>query len=140
MFEQYRALGGDVELVAYGTFGKDAHQFLAYPEAMSIWIPRVDTFLKRIGLPHVAVQPQVLPALYPSPTGYAAVDDVAAVPFLSDGGRQTYRAFLTQEMSREFVLSPDGTAGVAWRLRPVGTRAWSVFEEWQDLSALCHRR
>jgi len=109
MFDQYHAKGGDVELVAYGTFGKDAHSFLAYPEATAIWMPRVDTFLKRIGMPYAVIEPQVLPAAYPLPTRFAAVDDVTAVPFLDDNGRKGYRVFLTKEMPRVCVISPDGT-------------------------------
>lgn len=59
MFDAYQANGGKGELVAYGRFGKDAHMFLASPDALSIWAPKMDAFLSAQGLPTGIVQPQL---------------------------------------------------------------------------------
>ena len=53
-----------------------------YPEGMAIWVPKVDSFLARVGLPNHPVNPEYLPSPVPPPTHYAAVDDVDAVPYL----------------------------------------------------------
>lgn len=41
-------------------------------------------------------------------TGFAQVDDVAAVPYLTEGGRARYREFLAQPSPRAFIICPDG--------------------------------
>jgi hypothetical protein len=51
-----------------------------------------------------------LPLPTPGPTHFAALDDVDAVPYLNETGRETYRKFLSEPMPRAFVFSPDATA------------------------------
>jgi dienelactone hydrolase len=109
MYEHYTAAGGQAELVAYGNFMKDSHNFLGSVTALSIWIPRMDAFLLRIGLPNKNVYPELLPAFYPAPTHFAAIDDVNAIPLLNDKGRQSYKQFLSREMPRVFAIAQDGT-------------------------------
>ena len=110
MYDGYRAAGGRAELVAYGKFMQDSHNLLGFPEGLAIWVPRVDAFLARLGLPATLLHPEYLPAPFPAATGYAAIDDVYAVPWLSDRGRELYRRFLTEPKPRAFVLSPGGAA------------------------------
>jgi dienelactone hydrolase len=102
MHRRYTAAGGPAELVAYGRFMNDAHKLLGMVEGLPIWIPKLDAFLN--------LRPELMPAPYPAPSQFAAVDDVSAVPLISEEGRQTYRAFLTKDMPRVFVIAPDGTA------------------------------
>jgi hypothetical protein len=109
MFDTYQANGGKGELVAYGNFTLDAHTFLGYPEALSIWAPKIDAFLSTQGLPTKVLQPELLPAAYPPPSGVARVEDVDAVPFLNDAGRNSYRQFLKEVMPRVFVIARDGS-------------------------------
>jgi dienelactone hydrolase len=111
MFERYTAAGGRAELVAYGPFMADSHNMLGYPEGLRIWAPKVDAFLATLGLPNRITNPEYLPTDFPPPTQFAAVDDVDAVPYLTDAGRQAYRKFLADPMPKVFVFSPTGLAG-----------------------------
>lgn len=108
MYDSYNGPGHEVELVAYGNFQKDAHNFLGHIEALPIWTPRVDAFLKRIGLPGTSLYPKYLPPAYPVPTGFATVDDAAAVPLIPESERANYRSFLLREMPRVFVIATSG--------------------------------
>lgn len=111
MHERYTAWGGQAQLVAFGSFMKDSHALLAYPEGLSIWVPRVDEFLKNLGLPASITHPEYLPHEFPEPSGYASVDDVAAVPYLDERGREFYKKFLERPMPRAYVISSFGYAG-----------------------------
>lgn len=114
MYARYTAEGGQAELVAYGRFLDDAHMMLGHPEGLPIWVPRVDAFLSRIGLPAKPIFPGYLPTPLPPPTHYAAIDDVAAIPYLSALGRARYAAdFLHRPFPRVFVVAPDGAAVIA---------------------------
>lgn len=42
-------------------------------------------------------------------TGFAQINDVAAVPYLTDRGRIGYREFLTHPTPRAFVICTDGS-------------------------------
>ncbi len=111
MFDRYTAAGGRAELVAYGRFMTDSHNLLGYPEGLRIWAPKVDIFLTKVGLPSKVVHPEYLPADFPPPTNFAAVDDVDAVPYLTEEGRKSYQKFLSDPMPKVFVLSATGLAG-----------------------------
>ncbi|SDO94169.1 hypothetical protein SAMN05216303_102747 [Rhodoferax sp. OV413] len=51
-------------------------------------------------------------------TGYAKIDDVDAIPFLNDNGRQSYRNWLTKGTPRAFAISPTGTLAASFGLKP----------------------
>jgi dienelactone hydrolase len=104
-FSAYTTTGGQADLVAYGAFGDNAHNFLGSGEALRIWTPKVDAFLAQIGLPSREVFPEYMPARPPRVTGYAGIDDVDAVPYLNDAGRAFYRTFLEKPFPRAFVVS-----------------------------------
>jgi dienelactone hydrolase len=110
MFDAYQAHGGRGELVAYGNFVHDAHYFLALPEGASIWGPRMDAFLAAQGLPTKLIQPEIQTAQYPPPSGFAKVEDIDAVPFLKEAGREGYRQFLKEDIPRVFVIARGGFA------------------------------
>lgn len=110
MHANYTSVGGKARLVAYGRFMSDSHNLLGFPEGLRIWAPEVDAFLGQLGLPNRVVHPEFLPMDFPPATGFAALDDVQAVPYLSDAGRQTYRKFLADPMPRVFVFSRTGLA------------------------------
>jgi hypothetical protein len=111
MHQGYTSWGGRAELVAFGTFMKDAHALLAYPEGLKIWAPRVDRFLENIGLPAMVSNPQYLPHEFPEASGYAAIEDVAAVPYLDERGREFYKKFLERPLPRVYVISRFGYVG-----------------------------
>jgi dienelactone hydrolase len=87
MYDRYVGNGGRAELVDLGVVMKDSHNFLAYPEALELWTPKLDSFLARNGMPNTPVNPGYMPTPFPPATQFAAVTDTAAVPYLTDKGR-----------------------------------------------------
>jgi dienelactone hydrolase len=108
MYDSYVAAWGPAELVAYGKFMTDSHNMLGHQEGLDIWTPKVDAFLRKVGLPSKLVHPEYLPTPFPPPTNYAAVTDIDAVPYLNDKGRKTYLKFLSDPKPKVFVFSPTG--------------------------------
>jgi hypothetical protein len=94
MFDRYTSAGGRAELIANGPFMSNSHDLLGFPKGLRIWAPRVDAFLAKLGLPSEVTHLEHPPAEFPPPSNFAAPDDVAAVPYLTDEGRETYRKFL----------------------------------------------
>lgn len=75
------------------------------------------------GLP--AIQPQAQPVIAPvAPvvpliaTGFANINDIDAIPYLSDRGREAYREYLGRPTPKAFALSPSGNWFSAWTLVP----------------------
>ncbi len=115
MFEHYKAEGAPAELVAYGTFGTNSHNLLGSGEGLSLWVSKLDAFLARVNLPSTLVHPEYLPMPAPSPSHYAALDDVQAVPYLGvmgDKGAAYYQRFLEKPLPRALAIGLRG-AGVA---------------------------
>jgi dienelactone hydrolase len=108
MYERYNSSGGHADLVDIGTFMQNSHNFLALPESQPLWVPKVDSFLLRIGMPSAPVNPRYMPAPFPPATSFAAIDDVAAVPYLNDKGRDFYRKFLAVPFPRAVVITEAG--------------------------------
>lgn len=118
MHESYVAAGGPARLVAFGTFGSDAHGLFGSRAGTAIWQPELVKFLAEVGLPHepdaaqarfVAVPP--MPA--PPATGFAAIDDAAKLPYLRDTGHAGYATFLARGLPRAFAIAPNGAWGWA---------------------------
>jgi dienelactone hydrolase len=110
MYDAYTSNGGQAQIVDVGVIMRSSHNFLAYPEVLPLWTARIDAFLAGIGMPHTEVNPGDLPLAFPPASGFAAVTDVTAVPYLSDRGRDLYRAFLDLPFPRAFVISATGEA------------------------------
>jgi len=121
MFEAYIAHGARANMVDFGAYKNDAHRLVGDRDGVSIWWPRVKAFLTEVDMP-VAVQYQVSEPHIPSPSGYATVDAVTAVPFVDDKGREAYRNFLGQYSSRAFAVSDSG----AWSWAEGGDDPMSV--------------
>jgi hypothetical protein len=51
-------------------------------------------------------------------TGFANINDIDAIPYLSDKGRQAYREYLGRPTPKAFALSPSGNWFSAWTLVP----------------------
>ena len=51
-------------------------------------------------------------------SGFASVEDVDAIPFLNDRGRQGYRDWLRRNTPRAFAISDDGHWSSTWGVRP----------------------
>lgn len=117
MHDAYVRAGGNAKLVAYGQFKNDAHGMSASWEGVKIWWPETEKFLKSVGMPTEEVI-ALGDDMRSQKTGYATVDNVDAVPYLSEAGREAYRAFLTKATPRAFAISPSG--------------AWSWAEDGDD--------
>jgi dienelactone hydrolase len=118
MLERYATAGGNAKMVAFGTFGSDAHGLFAARAGSRIWQPEMTSFLRSVGLP-ADVQDafarygvsSTLPV--PPPTDFAAVTDEARVPFVREAGRSGYARFLQQPWPRAFAIAPNGAWGWA---------------------------
>jgi hypothetical protein len=89
-------------------------------------------------LPPQILPPQVLPPQIPPPhapvagsapsapasplprlaSGFARIDDIDAIPYLSDRGREAYRNWLNLPTPRAFAIAPNGTFSFTSGLRP----------------------
>ncbi len=109
---RYAAGGGNVRLVAFGRFGRDAHGLFSSRAGLPIWVPEVERFLDSIGLPsRPAVE--VANSSRPRASGFAKLEDIQAVPHLRDAGRKGYATFLQQGLPRAFAVGPSGSWGWA---------------------------
>ena len=112
MHAAFTAAGGKARLVAFGAFKKDAHGLLGNRDGATVWLPEVERFLAQLGMP----TREVVALADPPPqrrTNYAALDDVSAVPYLPERGREQYREFLKRATPRAFAISPAGAWGWA---------------------------
>jgi len=109
MYDHYVANGAKAELVALGRFNTDSHVMSKFPESLPIWTPHFDEFLAGIGMPNRLAHPEFLPKPWPKPTGFAAIDDVNAVPYLNDAGRTAYRLYLSKPIPKAFLIAPAGS-------------------------------
>ncbi len=111
MHTSFTRAGGRARLYEFGAFKRDSHGMLASRDGEKVWWREAERFLRDIGMPtdekHVIAQ---LPG--PAPTGFAKVDDIAAVPFLTEHGREAYREYLSKMTPRAFAVSPSG--GWCW--------------------------
>lgn len=113
----YVRAGGAARLVAYGPFKKDAHGMSGSRDGVKIWWPETERFLQSLGMPTETVYALNDGVKVPE-TIYAALDNVEAIPYLRDRGREQYRVFLEKSTPRAFAVSPSG--------------AWSWAEDGDD--------
>ena len=119
MYAQYegnaKANSVATKMIAFGQFVVDSHSMFGHPQGLKIWQPEVSKFLQTLGMPDTVVFSQFAASPVsskPPATSFAAVNDVAAVPFVKDTGRKAYESFLAQAVPRAFALSPTGAWGV----------------------------
>ncbi len=110
MYDHYTAAGGKAELVAVGKIGSDSHAMSKFPETLPIWTPRLDAFLAGLGMPARMVHPDYMPKPWPKPTGYAAIDDIGALPYHAEQLAELYRKYLSKPIPKAFLISPGGFA------------------------------
>jgi dienelactone hydrolase len=132
MYEGYVSAGGHAELVDYGTFGTDSHNLLSSSEGLPLWVPQADAFLARLGLPHAALYPELMPTLAPPPSRYAETDDVNALPYSSDRYTAAYRKFLDAPLPRAIALGPHGVAFAAGGFDPIARALKSCADDGPD--------
>jgi dienelactone hydrolase len=120
MHDAYALAGGKGKLVEYGPFKHDSHGMLASRDGEKVWLEETEQFLQQVGMPTKVLYEVPGPPLPPK-TDFASVDDIGAVPFLTDNGRRAYRDYLTKLTPRAFAVSPSG--------------AWTWAEEVEDPEA-----
>jgi dienelactone hydrolase len=129
LHDAYVRAGGQAKLVEFGNFKRDAHGMIASRDGEQVWWRETEAFLKQVGMPtaeryKVAVQPS-LPK-----SDFAKLDDIAAVPYIGEHGRDAYREYLDKMTPRAFAVSPNG--------------AWCWAEEGEDPDsralATCEKR
>jgi dienelactone hydrolase len=117
MYDAYIQAGGQAKLVAYGAFKKDAHGMSGSRDGVKIWWPETEKFLKEVGMPTEPVIALSDEIKVPK-TEFASIDNITAVPYLRDRGREQYKVFLSKPYPRAFAVSPTG--------------AWSWAEDGDD--------
>ena len=128
MHARYVSAGGNAKMVSFGVFEDgDAHAMFGRRTGRGIWLKPVEEFLRGINMPadvirrpDVGAGPGINAPLREGhpPTGFAALEDVAAVPHIRDNCRELYRKWLTNASPKGFAVSPAGTCGYSSGVRP----------------------
>lgn len=133
MYEHYTAAGGHAELVAYGSFGTDAHEMLGSGAALPIWVPKVDAFLAKVGLPNSPVYPEYMPSTKaPPPSHYASLTDVKALPYMGEQGAGYYQQFLMKPLPRAFAIGRSSAASFSGGFDPINRALKACQQQTQD--------
>lgn len=102
----YTAGGAPAQFVQQAPFGKDGHTLMN--SGLPVWRPLTDVFLQQLGVR------ETQPPKPPVASGYAPIQEVGRVPWLSLSGRDRgYAKFLLAPMPRAFALSEGGYWGWA---------------------------
>ncbi len=117
MHAAFEGAGGRGKLVEFAPFKRDSHGMLASRDGEKVWLNDTMAFLQQVGMPTKVLYDVPAPPT-PARTDYAKVDDVEAVPFLSENGRRAYQEYLGKMTPRAFAVSPSG--------------AWTWAEEGED--------
>jgi dienelactone hydrolase len=120
MHDAYEQAGGRATLVEYAAFKRDSHGMLASRDGEKVWLDATMKFLDKVGMP-TRVLYDVPEPPQPQATNFAGIQDVNAVPFLSENGKRAYQEYLTKMTPRAFAVSPSG--------------AWCWAEEGEDPDA-----
>jgi dienelactone hydrolase len=130
MYARYTQAGGRAELIDYGSFQKDAHAMTASGAGLPLWIAKADAFLASIGMPSQEINPEYLPRPEPAPSGYANINDVSAVPYLSTQQKAAiYASFLAAPLPRALAIGSTNGIWSSGGFDPSRTalqRCWRV--------------
>jgi dienelactone hydrolase len=106
MLNAYRSAGGKADFADIGVFKTDSHNIAGDPDGTSIWWLAVESFLNKLGFPTKVLYrspEEILPASH-----FASINQVDAVPYLDEKGKNGYREFLKHGHPRIFALSDQG--------------------------------
>jgi dienelactone hydrolase len=120
LIQSYSTSGGHAQLVSFGDFKSDAHSMISSAQSIPIWWPQTAAFLERIGM-STKETVTLANSTHHNKNHYAVIDNIAAVPYVSQAGRSAYQEFLTKSLPRAFAISLNG--------------AWSWAEEGDDPAA-----
>jgi dienelactone hydrolase len=104
--QKYRENGGNVDIVQYHRNVGDNNNFLGQISMLSLWVPRLDGFLDQVQINNLKFSSNILPSLYPQESGYAAINDINALPIDDKSG---YMAFLNKPKPRVFMIATNGS-------------------------------
>lgn len=107
MHNAYLDAGGNAKLIAYGPFKKDAHGMAGSRDGVKIWWPETEKFLRQIDMPAEITVRVAEDAPIPK-SNFAAIENIEAIPFLQEAGREAYKAFLSKSLPKAFAVSPSG--------------------------------
>ena len=111
MHDAFEQAGGRAQLVEYAPFKRDSHGMLASRDGQKVWLEDTMAFLDKVGMPTQVLYKVPEPPV-PQPTNFASIDNVDAVPFLSENGKRAYKDYLTKMTPRAFAVSASG--GWCW--------------------------
>jgi len=111
MHDAFEQAGGRAQLVEYAPFKRDSHGMLASRDGQKVWLEDTMAFLDKVGMPTRVLYKVPEPPV-PQPTNFASIDNVDAVPFLSENGKRAYKDYLTKMTPRAFAVSASG--GWCW--------------------------
>jgi dienelactone hydrolase len=119
--------GGKARVVAFGVFGRDAHEMFASRSGVKVWLPEMDKFFRQLGLPFdkqrdIALVEHAEPV--PADSGFAPLADAQALPGASPAAREGYNAFLAAEAPKAFALGAHG--GWSWRSGVAGAMSQAL--------------
>lgn len=108
-FKAFQLGGGQGELVQLPALSGDGHA--GFSRDFRHWTPVVERFLQQLPVdrPSVALK---MPSPQPPATGFARIDEVDKVPYLSASGREKYQEFITgKSPPRAFAINAEGRWG-----------------------------
>jgi dienelactone hydrolase len=108
LLNAYQSAGATPQLSAFGKFKNDAHGMAGSRDGVSIWLPETELFLQRLGMPTSPVV-EIAEMARPAATNFSPLENIAAVPYLSNAGRTGYRDYLNKSSPRAFALSASGS-------------------------------
>jgi dienelactone hydrolase len=108
LHDAYTRNGGNAKLIAYGPFKHDAHAMVGSRDGVKVWWPETEKFLQQLGMPTAEVL--ALPETPSVPkSDYATIDNIDAIPYVKDKGREAYRTFLGKSSPRAFAIASNGS-------------------------------
>lgn len=131
-FEHYNKNGGRAEIVAFGTFGSDAHAMFGSTAGLPIWVPVVMDRLEKNGLPTKVIQAikPVAAITLPPDSGFAALTDIEKVPVKTERARDGYREWLKALPPKAFAIHPqNGVWASGWANDTAYSRALNRCEQ-----------
>ncbi len=106
-FKAFADSGGQGELVAYGPFGVDAHAMFSSADGLDVWLEKVLAKMRAAGLPaEVVSQRYEKTPDAPAASGYAEIEDLAALKLANAESGNSYRTFLKKRKPRDFAIAP----------------------------------
>jgi dienelactone hydrolase len=107
--ERYGQRGGQARLVAFGSFGSDAHGLFGARDGVAIWMPPLLEQIGQAGLPAlVDARFDPMPDVAaPPPLRQAVADEADHLPVRGRAAREGFLSWLRFKVPKAFVISED---------------------------------